>query len=195
MQELNRTFVGIRLPGETQQKLAEIQMTIRHKAGSDVVRFNNTAELQLVLIPLGELTVLSFDNVKKALPAVATQFQPFSITIEGLGGTPSNLQPRFVWAGIGGAVDDVIRLHNTLERSLMPMLPGYQAMPFKPHVDLGRMKVESEANRTALGRAIRMAQIGLIAELRVSQFELFRSTATTLGPHLQSEGVYPLGNA
>jgi len=195
MQELNRTFVGIRLPIDAQQKLAEVQLTIRHKAGSDVVRFSNTAETQIVLMSLGELNTLTFENVKTTLPRVAAQFKPFPITLEGLGGTPSNLQPRFVWTAIGGNEAEVIRLHNAVERAMMPIVPGYLAVPFKPHVDLGRMKIESEANRTALGRAIKMAQVGVIYQMEVSHLELFRSTATTQGPHLLSYGTYPLTQA
>lgn len=194
MQELNRTFIGIKLPNEAQQKLGEVQMTVRHKAGSDVVRFVNPAEMQIVLMALGELNMMTFENVKNTLPRVVASVRQFQVTIEGLGGTPSNLQPRFIWAGIGGAADQLIALHNAIERTLMPLVPSYQPVPFKPHVDLGRMKTESEANRTALGRAIRMAQVGLIYTLPVVSVEMFRSTATSQGVALVSYASCPLGS-
>jgi 2'-5' RNA ligase len=193
MQELTRSFVGIRLPIEAQQKLGDVQTLIRQKAGGDVVRFTNISEIQMVLIALGELNHLSFVNVKKALPEICAQCSPFTVTIEGLGGTPSSLQPRFVWAGVGGDAEAMLRLHAALEKGLMPYLPNYQATAFKPHVDLGRLKTESEPNRTALGRAVRMAQVGAVYEMAVSKIELFRSTVTTQGPHLESEGSFALG--
>jgi 2'-5' RNA ligase len=192
MQELNRAFVGIRLPAAAQQKLAETQLTLRHKAGSDVLRFSSTEEMHIVLMSLGELNMATFEMVKGTLPKAAAGFKPFAITIEGLGGTPSNLQPRFIWAGIGGNVAELTRLHNETERWMLQVARSYQPTPFKAHVDLGRIKTESEANRTALGRALRMTQVGVIFDLQVSQIELFRSTATTQGPHLVSYGTYAL---
>ncbi|HEY3781688.1 MAG TPA: RNA 2',3'-cyclic phosphodiesterase [Fimbriimonadaceae bacterium] len=191
MEELNRCFVGIRLPQEAQAKLAEVQLAIRHKAGSDVVRWSNTAELQIIVLPLGELLVERVHQVMSLLPNIAAQFRPFEITLEGLGGSPSALQPRFPWVGVGGDAQVLMNLHLALERSLMPLLPNYQAKGFQGHIDLGRIKIESEQNRTALGRAIKMSPTGCIYRMAVTQFDLFRSATSSGGVHLVTEGSYP----
>jgi 2'-5' RNA ligase len=73
----------------------------------------------------------------------------------------------------------------------MPLLPNYQAKGFQGHVDLGRIKIESEQNRTALGRAIKMSPTGCIWRQQVTQFELFRSTTTSMGPQLVTDASYP----
>ena len=193
MEELNRTFIGIRLSQDVQSKLGETQLTLRHKAGSDVLRFNPPATIQIVIIPLGELLVGTFDQVRRTLPNLVSQLRPFQLAVEGLGGTPSNLQPRFVWAGLTGDINQLVALHNTLENGLRPMLPNDQPKPFVPHIDIARIKIESEQNRTTVGRALRMLQIGCLANLNVSQIELFRSTTSAAGPELVSEGTFALG--
>jgi len=192
MDDLNRTFVGIRLPADVQSKLAEVQQVVRHRAGSDVVRFANPHELQLVILALGELTVATLDQVHRTITPLLPQFRPFELTVDGLGGSPSMLQPRFVWAGIGGDVAELTKLHNIIEANLISILRDYHARPFQPHIDLGRMKIESEQNRTALGRAIKMSQVGYVASLNVSSIETFRSTATPAGPTLEPITIYRL---
>ena len=194
MEELNRTFIGIRLSPEIQAKLGEVQQALRHKAGSDVARWNQPNMIQLTIMPLGELLIGTFDQVRRSLPGITAQARPFELTVEGVGGSPSNLQPRFIWIGMGGESQNLILLHNSLETVLRPMLRDYQPRPFVPHIDLGRIKIESEQNRTALGRAIRMTPVGCVATLQVSQIELFRSTATSMGPQLISEGTFALGS-
>ena len=175
VEELNRCFVGIRLPQEAQTKLADVQLAIRHKAGSDVVRWSNPSELQIILLPLGELLVARVHQVQLILPSVAAQFRPFEITIEGLGGSPSALQPRFP-SGEHAGIEE---------------LQAGAGAGFQVHIELGRIKTEAEAHRTALGRAIKMTSIGCVWRMRVTQFDLFRSTTTNMGPQLVTINSYP----
>jgi len=120
-------------------------------------------------------------------------FPPLKLSLEGLTGAPSNLQPRFIGTGITGDVAQLTTIHNQLEAKLLPVLRDYQAKPFQPRVDLGRIKIESEQNRTALGRAIKMAQLGTVATFDVPAIELLRNVTTTSGPSLELIKSYSLG--
>jgi 2'-5' RNA ligase len=194
MDTLNRCFIGIRLTPDIQQKLVEVAGVIRHRAGSDLVRWTPQSELQMVVMALGELSIPTVEMVKQTIRPIFTQHPSMALTLEGLGGSPSSMQPRYVWCGVTGDVQQLITLHNALEAKLLPILREYEAKPFVPNLGLGRLKQESEQNRTQLGRAIRMSQVGCVGELMVNQVELLRSAVTASGPSLLPIESFPLGS-
>jgi len=195
MDALNRTFIGVRLPLSLLPKVAEIQQVIRYRAGADVVRWIPNQELQLTVMALGELSLPIVEQVQRIAGPMFGLFPQLKLNLEGLVGAPSNLQPRFIGAGITGDVAALTTIHNQLEAKLIPILREYQAKPFQPHVDLGRIKIESEQNRTALGRAIKMAQLGQVASFDVPALELMRTVTSAAGPSLELIKSYPLGVA
>ena len=193
MDALNRTFIGIRLPHTLLPKIGEIQQVIRYRAGADVVRWIPNPELQILVMPLGELTLPTLQQIQQIIGPIIASCPPLTLNLEGLIGTPSNLQPRFIGAGITGDVAPLIAVQKQLEARLIPLLRDYQAKPFQPHVDLGRIKIESEQNRTALGRAIKMAQLGNVATFDVPAIELLRNVTSVAGPSLDLVKSYALG--
>lgn len=192
MQELNRVSIGFRVPPDVQQKLADAQLALKHKGGGDVVRWVPPSELQLTIMHLGEISLYALEQVKTAIGSSLAVYHQMNLNLEGLAGSPNNLQPRFVWTAVTGDVEELTKIHNHLERLLMHLLREYNAKPFVPHLDLGRIKIESEHNRTALGRAIKMVAMGMIGSFRVDKIELMRAVTTSAGPSLELLQAYPL---
>lgn len=193
MDALNRTYIGIRLPSSLYPKIAELQTSIRQKGGSDVVRWIPNTELQITVMALGEVSLPNLEQIQRIVGPMFALFRPLCISLEGLVGAPNNLQPRFLSMGVTGDVAELTAIHNQLEAKLLHILRDYAAKPFQPHMDLGRIKIESEQNRTALGRALRMLQIGCLATIEVPALELLRATSSTMGPTLELIQSYRLG--
>lgn len=157
-----------------------------------MVRWIPPNELQLTIMALGELTAATLQQIQGLAGQIVPAYPRMTLCIEGLGGTPNNIQPRFLWCGVTGGIDALSRLQQALEGRFAPLLRDYQVKPFQPHLDLGRIRIESEQNRTALGRAIKMAQVGVVGDVPVNAIELLRSETTNLGPTLVALASYPL---
>lgn len=192
MDILNRTMIGIRLPDELRTKMAEVQKTLRWRAGSEAVRWTPPGEMLILLTALGEIGVGSLARVKVVLEPVFQGYAPLNLTVAGVGGSPTVLQPRFIWAGLGGDLDRLKELHDKVEWVVKPHCPDHEVRPFEPHIALGRLKQQNEADRTALGRAVKIAAVGEIGAFTATQVELLRSVGTTAGPTLVTEAVYQL---
>lgn len=192
MDALNRTSLVIRIPSDVQAALVDVQNQIRRRAGADLIRWTPATELVFTLVSLGEISVGQIAQLSATLGPVVAQFPTFDLSLEGVGGSPNNLQPRFLWAGLvaqGGGLD---QLNQALERACAPIVPHHEARNVQAHVPIGRLKQESESNRSALGRAIRMAQIGAIGSFRADHVELARMATTSAGPTLVAVQQFPL---
>jgi len=182
MDALNRCSIVIRIPAELQAEMAELQLQIRRRAGADLVRWTPSSELVLTLLSLGEIGVGQMAQIAATLPTVVSAHPAFKLQLEGLGGSPNNLQPRVLWVGVAGDVLGLAQLQQAIEHAVVPLVPHQEVRQFQAQVPIGRLKQESEANRSALGRAVRMAQIGGVGSLMVTSVELIRMAATTAGP-------------
>jgi 2'-5' RNA ligase len=194
MGPLVRCFIGIRIPDSFWPKLQETQMQIRRKAATDVCRWNNQNELLLTLCAIGEQQWGMVQRAVTVLAPVCARHSILNLRLEGLMGMPNNNQPRFVAVGVAGDVDPLRRLREDLARSVGPMLPPTEK-EFVPHVLLGRLKVESEQARTALGRAVRMSPVESLGEWQVSEIQLLRTDATTAGVQYQPIEKFALSAA
>jgi 2'-5' RNA ligase len=193
MDMLNRCSLGIRVPAEFAPKLTELQQMIRHRAGTDAIRWNGLTEMFIPIMVFGEIQIPTLEQIKKVLPGLCMQSKPMSLSIEGLMGIPSNLQPRFLCCGVTGDVETLTALHNACEDKISLFLREYQRKPYQPHIDLGRIKVESEQARTALGRGIRLTPVGCLLSMEVKSIDLLMNTITPTGPTYALHATYPLG--
>lgn len=192
MDTLNRCMVGVRIPADLQRALVEVQVALRRKAGADLVRWTPGPELFLTLAALGEITPEEVYRLQANLRPLANQFQSMAFEVDGLGGHPTNLQPRVVYASIGGELHKLEALDRAVESAVGHMLKDHMGSSMKAHIPLGRLKQESEAMRSALGRALRVAGIGHIGTLTVDAFEFVRLASTGAGPTMVTVERYQL---
>lgn len=192
MSELTRTFLGFRLPDDVREGLAAAQLQLRRKAGSEAARWTPAHELFLTICPLGELSAATLARIPDAVgPAVAT-LAPIHLAVEGLGGSPSPTQPRLIWAGISGDMERLDRLHETIERSLTPLALNREDHKLAPNILLGRLRKESEIARSELGRALRVAQVGVLGTWTASEIDMLKSDVGPYGPTIVTMRSFPL---
>ena len=158
---------------------------IKRKAATDVCRWNSPNEMLLTLCALGEQ---QWETVKRAVGAVGpicAKYPPLNLKLEGLMGLPNNNQPRFAAVGVAGDLEALKKLREEIARSVGSMKAATEK-EFSPMVVLGRLKVESEQARTALGRAIRMSPAEVIAEWQAGEVQFLRTDATSGGIQYQT---------
>lgn len=194
MEQLARAYVAIRLPASFQEAYQMVQFDVRRRAGSEMLRWTPFAELHYSVAALGEVSAHRLSEMADRIAPVFKTFQPFNLCVEGLGGSPTVLQPRYIFLNITG--DDVVRLrqlHEEVERVVKPLCPDHEVRPFEPIIPLARLKKQEERDRTSLGRAVKMAAVGTLGEWHVDRVEFLRNSITSMGPVLTVEKSYPLG--
>jgi len=191
MDALNRSSLVIRLPADVQTAVGEAQVQIRRKAGADLVRWTPSNELVITLVSLGEIAPSQIAQVMSLTGPIVARYPVPTIVLEGLGGSPSNLQPRFLWIGLQGDIESLSRLDQDLERAVGSVIHAHESRGFQAHLPIGRIKQESESNRSSLGRALRVAGIGNIATFQPTCVELVRASATSMGPTLVTVETFP----
>ncbi len=191
MDALNRSSLVIRMPAELQAALVDAQNTIRRKAGADLVRWTPANELLLTLVSLGEISPSQIAQVSASVGGIVGRYAAPQVTLETLGGSPNNLQPRFLWIGMAGDVAPLQQLAGELDKVAGSIVYGHEGRPLQAHVPIGRIKQESESNRSALGRAIRVAGVGMVGSFQAASVELVRAAATTAGPTILTVQTFP----
>jgi 2'-5' RNA ligase len=195
MDAVNRTFVGVRVPGSQFQGINEKLLIIKRKPGVDNIRWNAPSELLLNLCSLGELGGQTILSLKSVLRDVASCTPRLNLEIYGFAGLPNAIQPRYIYAGISGPDAHWLEpLAAQIDQATRPLTPHRDAKPFHAHVLLGRLKTENEQYRVALGRALKLADQPSMGSWQIDNIELLISSASESGIGYTVMELLPLGS-
>lgn len=181
MEAVNRTTLGVRITGELQASIDQALILIKRKPGVTDVRWNAASELLLSCCSLGELSPATIARVSTVAREICAQRPRMQLEVEGFGGLPNLIQPRYVYADISGDVQALAETVAQLDRALQPLVPHRDLKPFHAHILLGRLKTESESNRVGLGRALKLSERPHIGTLHVDAIEVLIATSSTSG--------------
>jgi len=169
-------------------------MQIKRKAATDVCRWNGPNEMLLTLCALGEQPWEAVKRATGTVGRICAKYASLNLKLEGLLGLPNNNQPRFAAVNVTGDLDALKRLREEIARAVGSMMAPSEK-EFMPMVVLGRLKVESEQARTALGRAVRMSQPEVLAEWQAAEIQLLRTDAGANGVTYQTVEKFALSAA
>lgn len=133
-----RTFIAIEIPSEIKSALAALQTELR-RAGADV-SWAKPESLHLTLNFLGEVDERLINEIEKACVDTASEFQPFTLKLNGVGVFPNSRQPRVLWAGLSGEVEMTVEIRKRLDEKLAPFGFERDEKEFRPHLTIGRVK-------------------------------------------------------
>lgn len=194
MDALNRTFVGVRLPGAQYQELSEKILMIKRKPGVDNIRWNAHSELLLSFCSLGELSPSTLMMLKPVLRDVASKFPRLNLEIKGFAGLPNMIQPRYIYAGIEGPDAGFLSsIALQVDQATRPFTPHRDSKEFHAHILLGRLKTENEQFRVSLGRALKLADQPSMGPWQIDHLELLCSQASEAGIGYTVMDQAPLG--
>ncbi len=169
-------------------------MLVKRKPGVTDVRWNAASELIISLVPLGELSPSTVDRVGAVAESVCADSARMMIQVKGFGGIPNLIQPRYLIANLQGDVEALVSLASRLDQAVGTLIPPRDFRAFQPHITLGRLKTESESNRVALGRSIKLLDPPDMGSIQVEAIDLLISTASTSGIGYQVVRRLPLAS-
>jgi RNA 2',3'-cyclic 3'-phosphodiesterase len=152
MANIVRTFVAVEIPVEVQDRAGKLIGSLQEAPAK--VKWVAPRHLHWTLKFLGDVDMLEIPSVCQAVSRAVAPIVPFDIEARGAGAFPDPARPRTVWVGMGEGSDEMIELHDAIDRELAAL--GYRGenRRFRPHLTIGRVRQAHEGTRE-LARLIR----------------------------------------
>jgi 2'-5' RNA ligase len=195
-----RTFIAVELNDDIREHVVALQRTFARTGAT--VKWVEPENLHVSLVFLGEVDDRELHNICRAVQEVATQEEPFSLRVAGVGAFPNPRHPKVLWAGITDGADALHRLHSALEANLLARgCYRKEERGYTPHVTLGRVKGERDGLMLAPELTKRLAWDG--GRAQVDQVVVFGSVLEKAGPvytvlgygHLRGRPNSPRGDS
>ena len=172
-----RAFVGIDIDESVRQKLVAAQEQLQ--ATGAQLKLVEPPNIHVTMKFLGEVPEDKIGAIAEALKRAATGTGQFDIRVNGIGVFPNLRYIRVVWAGAAEGRDEVISLHQKIDRELQPL--GFRSeRDFVPHLTIARVKTAKQKERlAAFVKEMTDAEFGVT---RAQAVELKQSTLTSKGP-------------
>ena len=138
----HRIFIAINFPEDIKKKLADYQS----KWPELPIRWTKKDNLHITLVFLGDVSNDELVEICKITKEIASQNQPFSISLSKiLYGPPKKMPPRMVWVE-GEESEELGKLQTNLEKALNKNSTLRQnetsgaERPYIIHITLGRIR-------------------------------------------------------
>ena len=176
-----RLFVAIALPPEVNDELDLLE------TGMPGARWSPPERRHITLRFIGEVDGLVFQDVCQALERV--DFEPFSLSLRGVGSFPPRGAPRSLWAGTSES-EELHALHRRVDRVLVEAGLEPERRKYRPHVTLARLSATPSSHVAAFlaGHALYGC-----SPFEISSFQLYSSRLYSHGPEYALEMTYEPG--
>ncbi len=149
------------------------------------VRWVRSEGIHLTLKFLGSIGANSVPVVSQALARCAASTAPFELSLDSVGAFPGvrdPSDPRVVWIGLGGALEPLSELQQSLERELEGLGFARERRGFTPHLTLGRTRESAPIpQRRRLAQALAATAIERREAMPVKEIALIQSDLTPTG--------------
>jgi 2'-5' RNA ligase len=145
MSETFRAFVAIELPENIRASIGAARETL--KSCGFRVKWVRPESIHLTLKFLGNIDATQTDTIVNAMALAARDRAALHLTASGMGVFPNARRPRIIWVGLGGQLDQLKSLQQTLDAHLADEGFRAETRPFKGHLTLGRVKGKISADR------------------------------------------------
>lgn len=176
-----RSFIAIELPQNVKHGLARL---ISELEGTKhpYVKWVNPEGVHLTLKFLGNIPFKQVDEISKAIQEAAQEIPPFHLEVSGLGAFPNPKQPRVLWVGIKGEIDNLLSLQQNIDSTLASLGFAAEKRPFTPHLTLARLREgASPAERKSFASSVMSTSFESSYPLDVETISLIKSQLTPEG--------------
>jgi len=176
-----RSFIAIELPQNVKNGLAKLISELE-KTEHPFVKWANPEGVHLTLKFLGNIPFKQVDEISKAIQEAAQGVLPSHLEVSGLGAFPNLKQPRVLWVGIKGEIDNLLSLQQNIDSTLAPLGFVAEKRPFTPHLTLARLRERaSPGERKSFGQLVMSTSFESSYSLDVETISLMRSQLTLEG--------------
>ena len=112
-----RVFIAVPFPADLKAKLTALQREFRHLPLA--AAWVQEAGFHLPLKFLGEVEFTQIAPILSCMKDVAKGYQPFALTLHGVGVFPHESSPRVLWVGIQDETGLLKQMQQTLEAGSM----------------------------------------------------------------------------
>ncbi len=165
-----RLFIAIEIPHEIKAALAAAQNHLRQIRAD--VSWTKPENIHLTLKFLGEVEESRLNEIRQVMNDAVSETSLFSLGLQGMGVFPDERQPRVLWAGLTGAIEQLQKLQRRLDGGLRQINVSDGNNDFHPHLTIGRIK-SNRNTRELLAEAQQYALPAL--SFNVSEIVLMKS--------------------
>ncbi len=133
-----RAFFAISLPPEFKEEIARLQGLLK-STGADI-KWVRPESVHLTLKFLGQTAEDIIDPLTLAAAEKAARVPALSLVLNNTGVFPNSKRPRVAWLGLGGDLDNVLKIQRGIDKAAAGFGFDREKRKFKPHLTLGRIK-------------------------------------------------------
>lgn len=189
-----RTFVAVEIPAASREVLSGVIASFEPER--HLLKLVAPGLLHITLRFLGSVPTERLAAVETAARVAAECIQPFTLTVRGLGGFPSERAPRVLWAGVDGeGLESLHRLARGVNDALASEGFAPDIRGFSPHVTLARAKdgLSAPERRGVADALHRVQAVGVMSEpFPVRDLVVMRSDPGPAGPRYTPLVTVPL---
>jgi len=137
-----------------------------------------TENMHITIRFIGETPIPLVNSICRELGSL--EEPAFKVRVKGLGVFPNISRPHVIWAGVSNGFNELVSLHEKVEKILRKLGIPPDREKFIPHITLAR--VRTERNLAKLIKAINDLASVEFGEFMVEEVVLKRSTLTPSGP-------------
>ena len=176
-----RTFIALPLPAEWIALLEDVIYEL-DSAASGGVRWVRPSGIHLTLKFLGAtdpaLAPRILDGLLESLDGALAP----ALSLSGLGTFPNRNNPRVIWAGVSGDIENLADLQQRVETLAVGLGWAAERRPFRPHLTIGRVRDRIPTPvRRRLVAAISNCAVPRLASWRPDAVRLYKSELTPRG--------------
>lgn len=150
-----RAFIGINFDKGVKNGISDVQSIVRQNAEKG--RFKYVGNFHITLKFLGEIQKDDIREINHVLMDSASQCKAFSLNIDKLGFFKGRGSIHALWLGLGGELDSLIILQNTIEEGLAGKGFKKEEKPYTPHITIAQdliLKTDFEKLKKAVDLSI-----------------------------------------
>jgi len=190
MKHTVRTFVAVEISSAVRDCAEELIGEFRSAAVD--VKWVETHNLHLTLKFLGDVPSREIARVCEAVGQGAAEVEPFELEILGAGAFPNTKRPRTLWLGVGRGRQEMVALHDQVEKPLGELGFRPEHRRFHPHLTIGRVR-RGGPGLAQLGRLLDEYAEFDIGRFKVAEVVVFSSQLDRAGPTYEALSRARLG--
>lgn len=179
-----RCFIALEMPPAVKEHAAGLIKELK-PTGADV-KWVAAENLHLTLQFLGEVEPGMQPELEAALAGACAGRPPLELAIKGCGAFPGRGQPRVIWLGLSGMIDDLAELAQAVQAANRPLGFEPEARAFRAHLTLGRVRDRRGKKKAPPLGPLSRELAGLAGhrgpEFTADRAVLMQSTLTGSGP-------------